>query len=350
MLGVRWHARGDVRLDEIPEPSGPPPGEVRLRVLYCGICGTDVEEMNDGPLFLPVGAPHPLTGARTPLVLGHEFSGEVVALGEGVTELAIGDVVGVDGNISCGRCEPCLAGLPNLCVRYAQLGLSRDGGLAELVNAPAHTVVRVPAGAPAEIGALAETLSVGVRALRKVRVGQGDRVAVLGAGAVGLLAGQAARAAGAREVVMVERLAVRRAVAGKLELTAVDPADLASDAFDVVLECSGAPAALGTAVDAARPTGRVALVGFAGEPAALDVLAVVRKELELVGSMSHVLALDFTAAIDLLAGGAVVFEPLVSDRVPLERALDDGLRALAEHPADHLKILVTPATHPRANI
>ena len=85
MQAVRWHARGDVRVEVVPPPPPPGPGEVQLRVSWCGICGTDLEEWQDGPLFIPVDAPHPVTGARAPLVLGHEFAGVVTAAGEGVT-------------------------------------------------------------------------------------------------------------------------------------------------------------------------------------------------------------------------------------------------------------------------
>ena len=103
MLAVRWHARGDVRVEEVPSPAPPGPGELQLQVRWCGICGTDLEEWQSGPVFIPAAVPHPLTGVRAPLVLGHEFAGVVVAVGAGVTEPLPGQRVAVDTIISCGE-------------------------------------------------------------------------------------------------------------------------------------------------------------------------------------------------------------------------------------------------------
>src|SRR5215472_17176296 len=141
---VRWHARSDVRAEVVPPPPPPGPGEVQLRVSWCGICGTDLEEWQDGPLFIPVGAPHPVTGARAPLVLGHEFAGVVTAAGEGVTEPAPGQRVAVDTIVYCGTCHWCRRGEVIRCPSLGALGLHADGGLAELCNAPARMCLPVP--------------------------------------------------------------------------------------------------------------------------------------------------------------------------------------------------------------
>jgi len=108
MLALRWHARGDVRLDEVPPPPPPGRGEMQLQVLWCGICGTDVEEYRSGPLFVPVGTPNPLTGQQAPLTLGHEFSARVLTVGAGVRRFQVGDRVAVDTLIWCGQCYWCL--------------------------------------------------------------------------------------------------------------------------------------------------------------------------------------------------------------------------------------------------
>jgi (R,R)-butanediol dehydrogenase / meso-butanediol dehydrogenase / diacetyl reductase len=342
VLALRWHGRGDVRLDEIEDPPPPGPGEVQLRPLWCGICGTDVEEYRSGPLFIPAEEPHPLTGSSAPITLGHEFSGEVVDVGPGVECFLPDDRVAADTLIFCGKCYWCRRHQVTLCERLAALGLMADGGLAGLCNAPERTLLPVPEGVSDEAGALAETLAVAVRALRRGRFAVGESVAVVGAGAVGLMVLQAAIAGGASKVSVVEPLPERRNLAVSLGADEVyAEADLAAD---VVVECSGNAVAVNTAVGSARKGGRVVLVGIYGRPGTLDFLDVVGTEKEIIGSFSHVYDEDFAAAVSLLGRGAVRAEPLVSDRVPLNRALDDGLLALMREPEKHLKILIQPGT------
>ena len=342
MLALRWHGRGDVRLDEIEAPLLPGPGEVQLRVLSCGICGTDVEEYRSGPIFIPSGSPHPLTGRSAPITLGHEFSGEVVAIGPGVDLYEPGDRVAADTLIFCGECYWCRRHQVTLCERLGALGLMADGGLAELCNAPAHTLLPIPGGVSAEAGALAETLAVAVRALRRGRLSIGESVVIVGAGAVGLMALQAALASGASAVSVVEPLPERRRLATILGADEVYAPEDPEIGADVVVECSGNARAVETAVGAARKGGCVVLVGIYGHASSFNFLNVVNTEKELIGSLSHVYDEDFAAAVDLLGRGAVRAEPLVSDRIPLRRALDDGLLALMREPEVHLKILIHP--------
>jgi (R,R)-butanediol dehydrogenase/meso-butanediol dehydrogenase/diacetyl reductase len=355
MKALRWHARGDVRLDDVPPPPPPGPGQVQIAVTACGICGTDVEEWREGPLMIPVGTPHALMGGVAPLTLGHEVAGEVIALGAGVS-LAIGDRVAVDGLVTCGHCRQCLTGRPNLCVQSGQVGFGADGGLQSLVNVPAATSVIMPAGLPPEAGAIAETLSVGVRALRRGRLAPGDRVTVVGGGPVGLLALQAARAMGAGHTTVVEPLETRRALA--LELGADEAAppapdrhdedddhrsgsartdDAPGDGADVVVECSGHPAA----ISAAGPAGRIVLVGIGRGRSPLDAWDVILHEKEIVGSLSHICAEDYAGALTMLATGAIQWEPLLT-RVPLADSLERGLMAMVRHPEQHVKIVITP--------
>ncbi len=344
MLALRWHGRGDVRLDEIEEPLLPGPGEVQLRVLSCGICGTDVEEYRSGPIFVPTGGPHPLTGRSAPITLGHEFSGEVVAVGAGVEVYEPGDRVAADTLIFCGECYWCRRHQVTLCERLGALGLMDDGGLAALCNAPARTLLPLPENVSDEAGALAETLAVAVRALGRGRLAIGERVAVVGAGAVGLMALQAANAGGASSVSVVEPLPERRSLAAALGAhETLDPDDDSELGADLVVECSGNVRAIKIAVRAARRGGRVVLVGIYGHAGPFEFMQVVGAEKEIIGSLSHVYDEDFAAALGLLGRGAVVAEPLVSDRIPLSRALDDGLLALMREPEEHLKILIDPS-------
>lgn len=346
MKALRWHGRRDIRLEEIPRPALPGPGQVQLRTLWCGICGTDIEEWLRGPIFIPDASPNPLTGGQAPLVLGHEVTGEIVAIGAGVHGLTLGDVVAVDGLMSCGTCHWCVRSRPVLCPSLSAIGLMCDGGLAEYCNVPARGCVRLPDGLASDDAALAETLAVGVRALRRGRFADEESLAIYGAGAVGLLAAQAAAAWGARSVTVVDPISERRDLVASIDaagvIRAISPeeADRLTD-IDLALECSGSPHAFGSALNGLRAGGRLVLVGLASQPVSLPSTDVVVREKEIIGSLSHVYDQDFSEAVRLLGSGAVVAGPLVSAR----RSLDEVIDAFHEHvdqPGRHVKILISP--------
>ncbi len=343
MLAVRWHARGDVRVEEVPAPAPPGPGEVQLRVSWCGICGTDLEEWLSGPVFIPAAVPHPVTGARAPLVLGHEFAGVVAAAGAGVTGPVPGQRVAVDTIVSCGSCHWCRRGEVTRCPALGALGLHGDGGLAELCNAPARMCLPVPDTVADDEAALAEPLAVAVRALRRGGLQPGERVAVVGAGAVGMLAVQAAAAFGAGSVAVAEPLPERRALAVRLGAdSAVPPDEAAGLEADVAVECAGSRGAVQTAVQALRSGGRAVLLGIVTGAAPIAPIDLVRGEKSLIGSLSHVWDEDFAVALRLLGRAAVQAAPLITDRIPLDAAVSGGLALLRDEPGKHLKILVRP--------
>lgn len=334
MKALRWHARGDVRLDEITNPSEPLDDEIQLEVLWCGICGTDVEEWQNGPYLV----------TNAPLILGHEISGKVIKIGKNINEFKVGDRVGVDGLSGCGKCEFCLQNKVNLCSKLSAVGFMSNGGLAEFLNVSANVCVKIPDNAPDEAGALAETLSVSIRALRRARFKAGETVAVIGAGAVGLLAAQAARALGAKEVLIIEKLENRRAIAKQLEFEDVyDPAEFDNNHLvDIVLECSGNKKAIELGINSLKPSGRAVLIGISSENPELNTFDLIVKEKEILGTLSHIKDEDFKAALDLISEGKINLDLVISDRISLENALTHGLSALKDHPSRHLKILVSP--------
>jgi (R,R)-butanediol dehydrogenase / meso-butanediol dehydrogenase / diacetyl reductase len=347
MRALRWHGRRDLRLEDVPAPGPPAAGEVRIAVEWCGICGTDVEEYTDGPLVIP-SSPHPLTGLCAPMIVGHEVSGRVSEAGPGV-DLAPGTLVALDGYLYCGRCRACQRHQTNLCERWAHIGMSYPGGLAEAMLVPAAMAVPATDEIPSDQLALAEPCSVAVRAMRRARLQIGERIAVIGAGTIGLAVLQVARTAGAGEAFVVDPIPARRGRARQLggdgvaasveELVGGDMAG----AFDLVVDCSGSSAVPNDAIDLCRPGGRIALVGFPPRPGMLDYTRLLLKELSLVASVGHVYDEDFAAAVRLLCSGRVEAEPLISDRIPLERSIRDGIERLAgpDH-EDALKILVSP--------
>jgi (R,R)-butanediol dehydrogenase/meso-butanediol dehydrogenase/diacetyl reductase len=352
MKAALWHARDDVRVEEVPEPSAPGPGEIIIKVSACGICGTDLEEYRAGPLFIPVGEPNPLTGRMAPVILGHEFAGEVVEVGRGVTQFRSGDRVAPDVLIYCGTCYWCQRHQVSLCEKMAALGLSGDGGLAEYCKAPVSMCIKLSDAMPIEHAALAEPLSVAVRAVRRGRVGLGDKVAIFGGGTIGLFALQAARNAGASAVYVVEPHAWRRELALSLGAgAAIDPREanpveqlraLTDIGPDVAIDASGAvPATLG-AIEATRRGGRIVIVGLPIKAASINFMSIVSTEKEILGSLSHIYDEDFAAAIRLLGDGRVKAEPLISDRIPLDDLVSRGLHRLEAQAADILKILVRP--------
>jgi (R,R)-butanediol dehydrogenase/meso-butanediol dehydrogenase/diacetyl reductase len=308
-------------------------------VSWCGICGTDLEEFREGPILVPVAAPHPLTGRTAPLIMGHEFSGVVAATGPHVDRPSVGDRVAVDGILFCGRCHWCRRNEVTRCERMASLGQQTDGGLAELCNAPARMCLPIPDGVTDQAAALAETLSVAVRALRRGRMQPGDDVVVVGGGAVGLMTLQAARALGAASVTVVERHRDRRRLADELgaDETREDADGLLAD---LAVESAGNAAAVEATIGALRKGGRAVLIGIHPQPAGFVPLDLVMNEREIVGSLSHVYDEDFRTALALLGHGTVRAEPVITDRIPLERAVEDGLMVLDREPERHLKIVV----------
>lgn len=353
MKAAVWHARNDIRVEEVPEPGAPGPGEVVIRVGAAGICGTDLEEYRAGPLFIPVGEPNPLTGRMAPLILGHEFAGEVVEVGRGVTAFKVGDRLAPDVLITCGECYWCQRHQLSLCDKLAALGLMGDGGLAEYCRLPVQMAVKLPNGLSDDHAAMAEPLSVAVRAVRRGRMLAGETVAVFGGGTIGLFCLQVARAAGAGEVFVVEPLPNRRELAMQLGASdVINP--LTTDPVaalhhwtrgigpDLVLEASGATSVTPVAVAAARKGGRIVLVGLPVAATSFNFFQVVAGEKEIIGSLSHIYDEDYATAIRWLGDGRVLAEPLISARIPLGALLVDGLARLEHRPSETLKVIIHP--------
>lgn len=200
MKAVRWHAAGDLRLDEVELRLPLGPGMVEAEVRWAGICGSDVAEYRQ-PFAIRPGRAHPLTGQEPPLTLGHEFSALVTAVGEGVEGVAPGDRVAADACWRCGSCEACVSGRYNLCRLTGSIGLSSDGAFAPLVRFPAYCAVPLPDGVSDEAGALLEPLAVGLHALERGGARAGDAVVVLGYGPIGACTGMVARSLGMRVLI-----------------------------------------------------------------------------------------------------------------------------------------------------
>ena len=348
MRAARWYAPGEVRIDSVPEPQ-PAPGEVTVRVEWCGLCGTDVHEYAHGPVLIP-SRPHPLTGKVPPVTLGHEFCGTVAALGTG-SAFAVGDRVTANACLVCHQCSWCRAGAFNLCAKLGSIGLCADGAFADFVSVPSYSLYRVPANLAPDVAALAEPTAVAVHACRRGRIRPGDTVAVVGAGTIGLLVLQVARAHGASAVFSIEPIAERRELATRLGAqTSLDPAAAPVDKeiaaatdgrrADVVFECTGTTAGIETALRVSGKGGRVVIAGIYSDSSAAPWGRLQAHEKEIIGSSAY--TDEFPEVLELLAGGQVQGAPLVTDRIRLDELERGGLRVLLEEPAKHVKILVRP--------
>ena len=342
MVAVRWHARGDVRVDRVPLPHPPRSGELGLAVCWCGICGTDVHEYLAGPAVVPV-RPHPGSGLSAPMALGHEISARITSVGDGVQGFAVGDLVVLDALIPCGTCPPCKRDDVHLCERQGHLGMSADGGLAEFLTVPTSMAVLVPAGVPEDLAALAEPMAVAFHAVQLAGELAGPAV-VLGAGTIGLCVAALVRDGGGT-VTVLDTSAPRRGRAAALGFAVGEPhAASIADRAASVFECSGAAAAAVLAPKLARSGGLVVVVGLPSEVVPIDVTDLVLREIRIQGSVSHTRERDLRPAIAFVAEHLDLAAALVTARIDLVHTVRDGLDVLADADSSaHTKILVRVA-------
>lgn len=335
MRAAVLHAPHDLRVEDRPDPVCADDGVI-VQVTYNGLCGTDTTEYTKGPMMVPLTTPHPGSGHVGPTILGHEFIGTVVETGPQAREW-MGRRVASGAGVSCGQCAWCRRGRTNLCASYYTLGLSTHGGLADLVSAPASTLREIPDGCPDVEAALAQPLAVGLHGVARSGVRPGDRVVLLGAGAIGafILAGldghdgpvlaldidegrlATARTLGATETRLIDR-----------DASPEDLRDLVPDGADVVIECSGVPGSAARAFALAARGGTVLWVGLTKPTQPLELAGVVLREIDVRTTVAHVCDTDLPAALDLLTRRPLS-AVLVDRVVPLERVVEDGFEPLA---------------------
>jgi len=338
MRALRSRGPGDLLVEEVERPR-PGPGEVVVRVRHCGICGSDLHWYH-GQMIVPTVCP------------GHEIAGEVADVGAGVTALRAGDSVALEGIVSCGTCRYCAAGAYHHCPTIGIVGMTVPGGFADYVKMPARHCFPVPAGVDFATAALSEPLGVAVHGVRVAGLAIGERVLVLGAGTIGLMAVVAARAGGAGEIVVTARRPQQRAAALALGADRViDDADgpalqaLAQESpIDLVLETVGGEAdTLDTAVMACRPGGTVCVLGVYTKMPTFPALFVLVKELVLRGSMVYSRSgarADFEIVEDLLARrGAEIGRTVITHRFPLD-AVADAFRTAADKTTGSIKVTI----------
>lgn len=352
MKAARFHGRGDIRIDEVPEPATLP-GTVKVEVEWCGICGTDLHEYLEGPIFAPTpDAPHPLTGESYPMQLGHEFAGVVVELGEGVTDLRIGDRVVVEPYIVCGRCDACQQGRYNVCATLGFVGLSGGGGGFSRYVVAERRWVHPLGELGTDVGALVEPLAVAYHAVRLSGVQPGQTGLVFGAGPIGLVTAASLRAVGVEDVIVVEPAAVRKAKApgaGASEI--IDPRDgdvveavmelTKGRGADVSFECAGIDAVLASAIRSTRVGGTVVNLAIWGHEASVAMNDLVFREVNVVGSLAY--CNDHADTIRLIQDGKVEPHQFITGRIGLDDIVEKGFEELIANKEENVKILVQPS-------
>lgn len=352
MKAARYYDRGDIRIEDVPEPTVEP-GTVGIDVAYCGICGTDLHEYLDGPIFVPpAGQPHPISGESAPITLGHEMSGVVYALGEGVTDLAVGDRVVVEPYIIRDDLDTSAANdAYHLSPDMNFIGLAgRGGGLAERIVVKRRWVHPV-GDVPLDEAALIEPLSVGYHAYKRSDAKAGDFALITGAGPIGLLTAAVLVAEGLT-VAISEPSALRRQKALETGVAAhvFDPRDTdvvaevraltGGRGADVGFECTSVQPAFDTLIDAVKPTGVIVVESIWGHPASLDIQKLVLKEIDLRGTIAYVNSHPETIA--LVQSGRVSLKPFITGVIGLDRLIDEGFDTLIHRNETAVKILVDP--------
>ena len=348
MRALVWRPGPSLTYEMVPEPPPPRRAQAIVEVAFCGICGTDVSEYTHGPVMIRPG-PHPLTGARPPMILGHEFSGRVVATGPGAERLRAGQRVVTDPCWRCGQCYWCRRGDYQICKVGGSVGLASDGALARYVTVPTEGLVPLPDSVDDQTAALTEPLAVALHAVGRGEVGAGSRVLIQGFGPVGAAVLLAARARGAEDVFVSEPSAGRRQLAGSMGASAAyDPAacSVRTEVYretgkvgpDVIFECTGIPGLLEESVSSVRKGGKVVMVGIGHGNAQLSGWQIVPYEREIIGSLGY--RNDLPRVVELLASGQIDPRPLITSVVSLRSAISGAFDVLAGGGGREMKILI----------
>ena len=352
MKAALWYAKKDVRVEEIEEPKVTVNG-VKIKVKWCGICGSDLHEYLGGPIFIPVGQPHPLSGTTAPVVLGHEFSGDVVEVGSDVTNFKPGDRVIVEPIVACGKCPACLEGKYNLCSSLGFHGLcGSGGGLAEYTVFTEEFVHKIPDEMSYEQAALVEPMAVALHSIRVGNFRTGDTALVLGSGPIGLATIECLKAAGAKLVVVLQRKSIRQEYAKRAGADVVlDPneVDIAMEVkkltggtgVDVAFETTGAKIGFDIGIDSLKYEGTMVITSIWEGEINFNPNVLVFSEKKIVGTLAY--RHEFPATIAQMSDGRIKAEGYITKKIALEDIVEEGFGALTgPEKKKHVKILVTP--------
>ncbi|MFT3803864.1 MAG: 2,3-butanediol dehydrogenase [Burkholderiaceae bacterium] len=352
MKAARFYDRGDIRIEDIPEPAVEP-GTVGIDVAWCGICGTDLHEFMEGPIFIPpCGHPHPISKESAPVTMGHEFSGVVYAVGEGVNDIEVGQHVVVEPYIVADDVPTGPGDKYHLSKNMNFIGLGgRGGGLSEKIAVKRRWVHPISNAIPLDQAALIEPLSVGHHAFIRSGAKAGDVALVGGAGPIGLLLSAILKAKGLR-VIVTELSAARKEKARESAVAdhILDPTEVdvvaevmkitGDKGADVAFECSSVNKVLDTLVAATASSGVVVIVSIWSHPATVNVHSVVMKELDVRGTIAY--CNDHQQTIKLVEDGKIDLAPFITQRIQLDDLISQGFDTLIHNNESAVKIIVQP--------
>ena len=342
MKAMVYHGNRDLRLETVPDPS-PAAGEALLKVDYCGICATDIEEYVYGPKFLDED--------KMPIITGHEVTATVVETPRGAAGPGPGTRVALNTVLTCGTCFWCSMGETQQCEQFTVVGFDRDGGLAEYLTWPADELIPLPDNVSSEAAALIEPSGVAHHCVQRAGIRPGETVAVVGAGTVGTLTMQIAKAQGARVfAVDVKRMSLDLASNLGAEV-AINAAEEDAEEIlkgltegrgpDVVIDAAGAPNTPADCLRYVRRGGRVVLVAIYTSTPEFDFNSIVAQEKTVIGTIAYTRA-DVQASVDLIASGKLKTTPLITDQIGLEEVIDVGFARMMAPTKDVFRILVKP--------
>lgn len=345
MKAARIYGVKDVRIEQVDEPQVST-NEVKVQVGWGGICGSDLHAYHYG-LGIPT-EPNELTGMTASVILGHEFAGTVVEIGEGVTAVSVGDRVAIEPLLYPDDDLYVKQGHYNLANRFAFMGLQSNGGFAEYAVMNERMVHKLPEQVSLEEGALIEPTAVALQAVRSSQLKVGQTVAVFGVGPIGLLTIISAKAAGAAQIIAVdiskERLALAQEVGATLTINSLEenPADtilsLYKDGVDIAYEAAGAEITFQTALTVLKKRGQLMIIAAYGKPVSLDVTQhLLLKEINITASFAY--ANIFPEVIHLIASGRMDVKKVITKKIALDDLVEGGLELL-EKDKSHAKILV----------
>jgi (R,R)-butanediol dehydrogenase/meso-butanediol dehydrogenase/diacetyl reductase len=344
-----FYGREDLRLEDVPEPS-PGPGDVKLRIFYNGICGSDLHEYYDGPITTRL-TPHPLTGVKNPVIFGHEMCGEVVEVGPGVEDLERGDRIAVEPVETCGRCLFCQSGHYNHCGLLAFHGYNRNGGgLAEYTVVRRSMAHKLPPDMSPEQGALIEPMAIAFATVKRARVEAGQTAVVHGLGPIGIGVFLTLKRRGVRVIASDPSPARRAVLAGLGAEVVLDPrtVNVVSAIRDLTggrgahasVDAAGVPAAFRAALQGTAIDGNVVVVAIHTRPIEIDPMEILMSEARITGVALSCGA--FPSVIREMAAGAYPMTGWV-EKIPFSGLIRDGFERL--HRQEGVKLLVDVGAH-----